>query len=153
MAEDEDPGEGAAPELEDVGPHHRSREERAQHRRAELQRLRAAAIEAELETGRREETPEQARAGVIRRLIRICIGSFLLVVGVLLLVLPGPGWLMIAIGLGILARDVAWAERLLERVRDRLPEDEEGNVPKPIIITSVALALAAAAASLWLAFR
>ncbi len=55
-------------------------------------------------------------------------GSLLLVAGVFMLVLPGPGWLAIAGGLAILAKDVAWAERALERVRTRLPADEDGSV-------------------------
>ncbi|OWY62840.1 hypothetical protein B7486_56280, partial [cyanobacterium TDX16] len=56
----------------------------------------------------------------------------------------------IAIGLGILSRDVAWAERLLERVRERLPQDEEGGVSKPVIATSVVIALAAVAGSIYI---
>lgn len=113
-------------------------------------RVRVAAIEAELETGRREETLEEARAGVVRRTIRICVGSAVLLVGVVLVVLPGPGLLVVALGLGLLARDVVWAERLLVRLRRRLPQDADGRVPKPMIATGVAVALAAATASIWL---
>ena len=36
-----------------------------------------------------------------------------------LLVLPGPGWVTIILGLMILAREFAWAERMLERARRR----------------------------------
>jgi hypothetical protein len=123
---------------------------RAQQARS---RVGSAAIEAELATGKREETAEEARAGVIKRLVRMSIGSFLLFAGLLMMVLPGPGLLVIAIGLGILARDVAWAERLLERVRKRLPQDEEGGVSKPVIATSVVIALAAIAGSIYLTFN
>ena len=35
-----------------------------------------------------------------------------------MLLLPGPGWLTIGLGLGILARDFAWAHRLLGSLRD-----------------------------------
>ena len=116
-------------------------------------RVRDAAIGAELATGKHEETIEEARAGVIKRTIRMGIGSFVLFAGLLMLILPGPGLLVIAIGLGILARDVAWAERLLERVRKRLPQDEEGDVSKPVIATSVVVALAAVAGSIWISFN
>jgi uncharacterized protein (TIGR02611 family) len=116
-------------------------------------RVREAAIGAELATGKREETVEEARAGVIKRTVRIGIGSFVLLAGLLMMVLPGPGLLVIAIGLGILSRDVAWAERLLERIRHRLPQDEEGAVSKPVIATSVVIALAAVAGSIWFMFR
>ena len=66
-----------------------------------------------------------------------------------MLVLPGPGWLMIALGLGILARDVAWAERALERVRRRLPTDGEGKLSRATIATMVVIALATTAGTLW----
>ena len=38
------------------------------------------------------------------------LGTLLLVAGVLMLALPGPGWITIAAGLAVLAKDVAWAE-------------------------------------------
>ena len=116
----------------------------------DLERLREAAYEAELETGEREETPSAARASIRLRLVRMAVGFTLLFIGVVLLILPGPGWLCIAGGLAILARDVAWAARALEKVRSRLPKDSDGNVPKSVVVGSVVLMLAGAAASLWL---
>jgi len=41
-------------------------------------------------------------------------------VGIVLLPLPGPGWLIIFVGLGIWASEFRWAARLLHWVRDRL---------------------------------
>jgi hypothetical protein len=66
-----------------------------------------------------------------------------------MLVLPGPGWLMIAIGLSVLARDVAWAERTLDRVRGRLPTDGDGRITRTAITTMIVVALAATAGALW----
>ncbi len=45
------------------------------------------------------------------------IGLVIIVVGVVLLPLPGPGWLIIFLGLGVWATEFAWASRLLRRVR------------------------------------
>jgi uncharacterized protein (TIGR02611 family) len=45
------------------------------------------------------------------------IGLAVLGVGILLLPLPGPGWLIIFGGLSILASEYAWAARLLAAVR------------------------------------
>ena len=98
------------------------------HEHPRWEALREAAIEAEFDTGYREETVEEARASIHVRLARMTLGSLLLVAGVAMLALPGPGWLTIAGGLAILAKDVAWAERALERVRRRLPSDEDGSV-------------------------
>jgi uncharacterized protein (TIGR02611 family) len=116
-------------------------------------RILEAAIEAERATGAREETLAEARARVAVRLLRIGAGSALLAVGVVMLVLPGPGWLMIALGLGILARDVAWAERALERVRRRLPTDGDGKITRATLTTMVVVALATTAGALWWSTR
>jgi uncharacterized protein (TIGR02611 family) len=41
----------------------------------------------------------------------------LVVVGVILLPLPGPGWLIISLGIGVWATEYAWASRPLHRSR------------------------------------
>ena len=45
------------------------------------------------------------------------VGGTLIVVGVALLVLPGPGLALIALGLFVLATEFAWAEATLHRVK------------------------------------
>jgi uncharacterized protein (TIGR02611 family) len=45
------------------------------------------------------------------------IGLVIVVVGVILLPLPGPGWLIIFLGIGIWATEFAWASRVLRRAR------------------------------------
>jgi len=105
------------------------------------ERVADAAIDAELETGRREETVEEARRSVVRRLGRISAGSFLVLLGIVLWVLPGPGLLTIAAGLVLLGRDFPWAARLLERVRARLPQDEQGKTHRGVVVASVTLAV------------
>jgi uncharacterized protein (TIGR02611 family) len=45
------------------------------------------------------------------------VGTGVVIVGVVLLPLPGPGWLIIFLGLGILATEFEWARRLLTRCR------------------------------------
>lgn len=116
------------------------------------ERWREAAIEAEYATGRREETEEKARAHIAIRLVRMTAGSLLLIAGLAMLALPGPGWLTVALGLGLLAQDVPWAERTLERVRRRLPAEEDGRVSRPLVWGSLGAAIAATGASLWFAF-
>jgi tellurite resistance protein TerC len=55
----------------------------------------------------------------IRRVIILVIGLSIVAVGVLLLVLPGPGILVIILGLAVLAIEFTWAERLLVTARER----------------------------------
>ena len=55
----------------------------------------------------------------VRRLMVLVIGSIVLIAGLLMLVLPGPGILVIIVGLAILATEFVWAERLLSHARER----------------------------------
>ncbi|MGC1490280.1 MAG: PGPGW domain-containing protein, partial [Candidatus Acidiferrum sp.] len=52
-----------------------------------------------------------------RRLSRIVGGFTLLLIGVVMLVTPGPGWLVIFLGLGLLAAEFVWARRLMDRMK------------------------------------
>lgn len=47
------------------------------------------------------------------------LGGFLVLVGIALLVLPGPGFLLIAAGLVILASQFEWAEKYLDYAKGK----------------------------------
>ena len=53
----------------------------------------------------------------IKRFFKILGGFTLLLVGVLMLVTPGPGWIAILGGLALLAAEFVWARRLLNRLK------------------------------------
>lgn len=53
------------------------------------------------------------------RIARIGAGTGLVILGLMLLVLPGPGILTIAAGLTVLATEFVWARNLLDWVKDR----------------------------------
>ena len=54
-----------------------------------------------------------------KRLVKIVVGFTLLLLGVIMLVTPGPGWIAIGLGLALLAAEFVWAQRLLNRVKDQ----------------------------------
>jgi uncharacterized protein (TIGR02611 family) len=54
---------------------------------------------------------------VTYRLLVLVVGLLVALAGVAMLVLPGPGWLVIILGVAILATEYAWAHRLLQRVK------------------------------------
>jgi uncharacterized protein (TIGR02611 family) len=113
-----------------------------------------AAIEAELETGEREATEQLAQRHVLFRLARMATGFMVLILGILAIPLPGPGWLIVGLGLGILAQDFVWAERTLNQVRKRLPQDEDGRIaPKTWVIMGVMMAGGIALSVWWSFFR
>ena len=47
------------------------------------------------------------------RIVVAVVGTAIVLLGLTLVPLPGPGWLIVFLGLGILATEFAWAERLL----------------------------------------
>jgi uncharacterized protein (TIGR02611 family) len=53
----------------------------------------------------------------VRRVFLIIAGFTLLLAGVVMLVTPGPGMLVIFLGLGLLAAEFVWARRLMERMK------------------------------------
>lgn|ERR687891_366178 len=54
---------------------------------------------------------------IVRRIIVSVVGATVLLIGIALLVLPGPAFIVIPIGLAILATEYAWARRWLNRAR------------------------------------
>jgi len=127
-------------------------EDHEHHKHPRLERLEEAAIAAEMESGHPEDTVAEAKRGVIRRVARMTAGFLLVGLGLVLLVLPGPGLIVIASGLLILSVDVPFAARMLEKVRARLPADEHGNVPKRVIFGGLAVTVVAVSASVWWTF-
>ncbi|OLB20070.1 MAG: hypothetical protein DMG45_21890 [Acidobacteria bacterium] len=53
----------------------------------------------------------------VRRVFLIIAGFTLLLVGGIMLVTPGPGLLVIFLGLGLLAAEFVWARRLMDRLK------------------------------------
>jgi tellurite resistance protein TerC/cation:H+ antiporter len=54
-----------------------------------------------------------------KRLIVCVIGFTVLFIGVVMIVTPGPGFVVILAGLAILATEFLWARRLLQRVKEK----------------------------------
>jgi tellurite resistance protein TerC len=52
-----------------------------------------------------------------RRFFKILAGFTLLLVGVVMFFTPGPGWLVIFLGLTLLAAEFVWARRLVDHMK------------------------------------
>jgi uncharacterized protein (TIGR02611 family) len=61
------------------------------------------------------ETVKQAK-----RLIVIVVGFTLLFVGIAMIVLPGPAFIVIPLALAILATEFVWARRLLNKIKSKI---------------------------------
>jgi uncharacterized protein (TIGR02611 family) len=86
------------------------------------------------------------------RVLYILVGFTLLGAGVAMLVLPGPAFVVLPIGLALLSLEFAWAEKLLESAL------EKGEVAKrkaadttttQRILSAIAFALGAGALGAW----
>ena len=69
-----------------------------------------------------------------KRLVKVVVGFTLLVIGIALIVLPGPAFVVIPVALAILAGEFVWARRLLRRVRKEIhrymDQDEKKGPPE-----------------------
>ncbi|HEX2866813.1 MAG TPA: PGPGW domain-containing protein [Ignavibacteriales bacterium] len=55
----------------------------------------------------------------IKKIIVAVVGFTVLLIGIALLVLPGPAFIVIPAGIAILATEFVWARRLLNSVKER----------------------------------
>lgn len=90
---------------------------------------------------------------LLRRLVIGLVGSAIVVVGLLLVPLPGPGWAIVFAGVALLGTEFSWAERLLQAVRDRLAPAAAllQRVPRAVRTAATALAAVGVLASMGLA--
>jgi uncharacterized protein (TIGR02611 family) len=83
-------------------------------------------------------------------------GFAVLLLGIVMLFTPGPGWALIIFGLGLLALEFTWAEKALERVINQVERASEqvtqGSPLRRAILLSIGV-LAAAGLVALIVFR
>ena len=91
------------------------------------------------------------RSRIVRALY-VMVGFTVLLAGLAMLVLPGPAFLVIPIGLAILALEFTWAETMLERAieqGEKARQRATDTTTTQRVLTGVAVGLGAAAVALW----
>lgn len=63
-----------------------------------------------------------------RRIAITIVGVVVVLAGLALLILPGPGWLLIFVGLSILGSEYVWAQRLL-----RIAKEQANNAKDKVL--------------------
>ena len=89
--------------------------------------------------------------------VAFTIAAFAITLGGLALIpLPGPGWAIVFVGLGMLALEFKWAERLMEKILDRIEAAKQSAsdaspLQKALMTAALAVGIAAfaMAAILW----
>jgi hypothetical protein len=69
---------------------------------------------------------------LFKRFAVTIVGAGLLVVGLALMVLPGPGILLIVAGLAVLATEYVWAHNLLVHAKGRAALAQQAAVANPV---------------------
>lgn len=79
-------------------------------------------------------------------------GGLLLVIGIIAIPYPGPGWLIVFTALAILATEFVWAQRLLTHARERYDRWEAWLKRQSFVVRWVVLAMTGAVVvvTLWL---
>ena len=62
-----------------------------------------------------------------RRIAVLAVGSTVVLLGVVMLVTPGPGLVVIPVGLAILSVEFAWARLWLRKVRESISNQNSKN--------------------------
>lgn len=65
--------------------------------------------------------------GQAKRLVVMVIGFTILAAGVAMIVLPGPAFVVIPVGLALLATEFIWARKLLDMAKERVRRMKKGN--------------------------
>ena len=97
----------------------------------------------------RERYHERSR---IVRLAFVIAGFTLLLGGIAMLVLPGPAFVVIPIGLALLSLQFTWAERLLDRSLEEAAKAQQKaaeTTPAQRVLSGIAVAAGAAALAAW----
>jgi uncharacterized protein (TIGR02611 family) len=66
-----------------------------------------------------------------KRFLKILFGFTLLAIGLVMIFTPGPGWLTIMVGLGVLAAEYVWARRLLDKMKEQGLRLRDTILPRP----------------------
>ncbi|CAG7573198.1 uncharacterized protein (TIGR02611 family) [Barrientosiimonas humi] len=93
-----------------------------------------------------------------RRIYRIAvavIGTIVVLGGLVAIPFPGPGWLIVFLGLGIWASEFEWAQKVLEWVRGKVRAWERWLRRQSIVVQAIfgLLTFALVLAIFWALFR
>jgi hypothetical protein len=88
-----------------------------------------------------------------KRIAVTILGFLVLAAGIVMMVTPGPGIVVILAGLAILASEWAWAERALDKAKESGRVVVEQATASPLrIVLSVMLTLGGIAVGIWFFF-
>lgn len=79
-----------------------------------------------------------------RRIAIGCIGGAIVVVGIVAIPYPGPGWLIVFAGLSVLATEFTWAQTALDYARGKYDAWQDWVAKQPLWFKSLIWLMTAA---------
>jgi len=76
---------------------------------------------------------------LFKRFAVTILGGALLILGLAMMVLPGPGILVIVAGLAVLATEYVWARRLLVKAKQQATKAQEAAVASPVRLAATVI--------------
>lgn len=61
----------------------------------------------------------------VKKLIVAVIGFTILIIGIFMIILPGPAFILIPLGLAILATEFIWAKKILDKMKQKISEQKK----------------------------
>lgn len=108
---------------------------------------------------RKQDRLKAARYGFLIGPATLVLGWVILIVGIIAIPFPGPGWLAVFIGVGILSLELRWARRVLVRgvglydAYDNWIDQQSKPVHWAVNIALVLVILATFAAIAWVGWK
>jgi uncharacterized protein (TIGR02611 family) len=97
----------------------------------------------------RRKIRSNPRSHLIYRMVVGFVGLVIVVIGLILVPFPGPGWVIVFVGLAIWASEFEWAQRLLHRARRTLGSWNDWLTPQAWWVKGLVLLLTIAAVALF----
>jgi len=63
----------------------------------------------------------------VKRWIIAVVGFTVLAIGLVMIVLPGPAFIVVPLALGILATEFVWARNLIKKIKSKIPYKNKGG--------------------------
>ncbi|MBF6170205.1 TIGR02611 family protein [Nocardia blacklockiae] len=100
----------------------------------------------------RASVAERPTLNLVYRIVVGVVGVAVLAAGIVAIPYPGPGWLIVFAGLGILATEFVWAHRLLQWTRERYRRVMDWYAGRGLIVKTLGalLTVAVVLLTLWL---
>ena len=86
-------------------------------------------VGSELRSTVEETLDKHPSLRAVKKAVVVVIGGTVLLIGVFLLVLPGPAFLVIPAGLAILALEFRWARRWLRKAKAMISKQKSNSDP------------------------